>query len=370
MNKNSLIVKFNDDVVGKLVLTKDKKVAFQYSDEWIRTGFSLNPFSLPLEKRVFIPNKTYFDGLFGVFADSMPDAWGNLLLDRMLRKNNIKREDVTVIDRLAIVGKNGMGCLTYEPAQEFSGAFEKSTLDELNIECGKILKNQISDKVDDLFKLGGSSGGARPKVLMNENGKNWLIKFPASVDNDNIGLMEFEYFKCARACGITVPETKLFPSNINAGYFGIERFDIQNNKKVHVATVAGLLELDYRVPSLDYNELLKLTKILTNGKDVYEMFRRMCFNVFAHNYDDHSKNFSFIYDPNKKYWQLSPAYDLTYSNTYFGEQTTTVNGKGRQIGDADLLKCGLNNNMDEIKCLTIIKEVKTCVNEMLKKYLN
>lgn len=136
-------------------------------------------------------------------------------------------------------------------------------------------------------------------------------------------------------------------------------------------TAAALLELDFEQPSLDYHSLMKLTKILTrdNAEDVENMFRRMCFNVFAHNRDDHSKNFTYLYDEKKDAWRLSPAYDLTYSNTYYGEHTTSVNGNGRNPGKRELLHVGIAAGMKKEWCMGIIEEIETCVKEMLEEYL-
>ena len=365
--KNRLYVKYHDRLVGILALTKEKNVVFEYSQDWLENGFSINPFSLPLVKKVFVPTKHHFNGLFGVFADSLPDSWGELLLERYLR--NKLNEEINVIDRLAIIGSSGMGALEYEPEIENNISYHNLSLDEINFECGKILSNETSKELDNIFKLGGSSGGARPKVLMNIDGRNWLIKFSNHIDHKDSGLIEYEYSLCAKKCGINVPEVKLFESNLTSGYFGIERFDIKDNKKVHMVSVAGLLELDFRSPCMDYTDLIKLTAMLTNNSDVYEMYRRMCFNVFSHNRDDHTKNVTFIYDEENKMWKLSPAYDLTYSNTYFGEHTTSVNGKGTNITDADLLTVGLKNNLAKDKCINIINEIKSIVNKELKKYL-
>lgn len=369
MKIDKLLVKYDERFVGTLALTSSKKVAFQYSEEWLRNGFSLNPFSLPLTNEVFIPTKNYFNGLFGVFADSLPDSWGNLVLDRVLKKHNIEINGFNALNRLAIVGSHGMGALTYEPVLDIHLENKEFSLDEISTECKKILSNEETNNIDEMFKLGGSSGGARPKVLIEVDNINWLIKFSNHIDGANAGVTEYEYFECARKCGINVPKTKLFKSDLTPGYFGIERFDILNKKRVHMVTVAGLLELDYQSPSLDYTDLIKLTKILAAESDAYEMFRRMCFNIYSHNLDDHSKNFTFIYEEENKRWRLSPAYDLTYSNTYFGEHTTSVNGKGIDIEDSDLLAVGLKNKLDKNKCLTIMKEVNNCVNTMLRKYL-
>ena len=368
MKITKLYVKYHDKLVGTLALTSNNLVAFQYSKEWLLKGFAINPFSLPLREDVFVPTKNTFGGLFGVFADSLPDNWGNLILDRMLKKHR-DNDNINPLKRLAIVGSIGMGALTYEPSVDFKLTTSYLNLDEINIQCSKILQHEEVDNIDELFKLGGSSGGARPKILANIDGINWLIKFSNTVDGKNAGIIEYEYFACARKCGINVPQTRLFNSKMTPGYFGIERFDIIDNKRIHMVTVAGLLELDYRSPALDYSELIKLTKILATEDDVYEMFKRMCFNVFAHNQDDHAKNFSFIYDEQNMRWRLSPAYDLTYSNTYYGEHTTSVNGKGINIDEIDLLEVGLINKLQKNKCLKIISDVKECVNEMLGKYI-
>ena len=371
----ALQVLFDNRVVGTLALAANHKVVFQYDDSWLEQGFSISPFSLPLENQVFVPTKDYFDGLFGVFADSLPDHWGRLLLKRLLLAHEQNPDKLTVIDRLAIVGKSGMGALTYYPEQSFSEENDNTDLDELAFQCRKILHTEYSDKLDELYRLGGTSGGARPKIMTTINDEDWIIKFSAHVDGENAGKMEYDYSCCARKCGITMSETKLFPSEVCEGYFGIKRFDrisdISGTKRVHMLTAAALLELDFEQPSLDYHSLMKLTKIITrdNKDDVENMFRRMCFNVFAHNRDDHSKNFTYLYDESADSWRLSPAYDLTYSNTYYGEHTTTVDGNGRNPGKKELLAVGTMAGMKKELCMDIITEIKSCINGMLEMYL-
>ena len=371
----ALQVLFDNRVVGTLALAANHKVVFQYDDSWLEQGFSISPFSLPLENQVFVATKDYFDGLFGVFADSLPDHWGRLLLKRLLLAHEQNPDKLTVIDRLAIVGKSGMGALTYYPEQSFSEENDNTDLDELAFQCQKILHTEYSDKLDELYRLGGTSGGARPKIMTTINDEDWIIKFSAHVDGENAGKMEYDYSCCARKCGITMSETKLFPSEVCEGYFGIKRFDrisdISGTKRVHMLTAAALLELDFEQPSLDYHSLMKLTKIITrdNKDDVENMFRRMCFNVFAHNRDDHSKNFTYLYDESADSWRLSPAYDLTYSNTYYGEHTTTVDGNGRNPGKKELLAVGTMAGMKKELCMDIITEIKSCINGMLEMYL-
>ncbi len=368
---HKLQVLYKDRPVGLLALTAGQKAAFVYDDEWLHDGFSISPFSLPLKKQVFVPVKPYFNGLFGAFADSLPDAWGRLLLKRMLKKKGINPDDITILDRLAIVGSSGMGALSYHPEIILNKTKESGNLDDLASECQKLLHTEYTENLDVLYRLGGTSGGARPKIMTRIDGEDWIIKFPAHVDGTDSGLMEYNYSKCAVKCGITMSETRLFPSAKCPGYFGTKRFDrvVKNGKtqRIHMLTASALLELDFTQPSLDYHSLMKLTKILTrdNEADLENMFRRMCFNVFAHNRDDHSKNFSYIYHEEEDQWRLSPAYDLTYSNTYYGEHTTTVDGNGKNPGIKELLAVGAAAGLKKKQCRDLIEQVQTSVEETL-----
>lgn len=367
---NNLIVKYKDRPVGILAETKEGRVAFQYDKEWLADGFSINPFSLPLNKSVFLPKSSVFEGLFGVFADSLPDGWGRLLVDRLLLSMRISPETVTSIMRLGIVGGNGMGALEYFPELLQLDEKERLDFDQLCQECEKILREENSEDLDTLFRLGGSSGGARPKVLVQLGREGWIVKFPSSYDRKTIGDEEYRYMKCAESCGILIPEVRLFSSAICKGYFGAKRFDRSEDKKVHMVTVSGLLETSHRIPNLDYHDLMKLTYLLTkDNRQMEEMFRRMCFNVFSHNRDDHSKNFSYLYDENEKRWKLTPAYDLTYSNSIGGEHATCVNGNGRNPEKSDLLEVGKAAGLPVSKMKRMIDEIEEIVRENLSDIL-
>jgi serine/threonine-protein kinase HipA len=264
-----------------------------------------------------------------------------------------------------------MGALTYEPDYHF----EKSELgtsldfDRIAEECANLLKTDYTDDLDKLFRLGGSSGGARPKILTEIDGEEWIIKFPSAEDAKNIGEQEYMYSICAKECGILMEETRLFPSKIYSGYFGTKRFDrtAYNNKKIkriHMISVSGILETSHRIPNLDYNILMKLTMELTKDfNEIEKLFRLMCFNVFAHNRDDHSKNFTFLYDENEERWILSPAYDLTYSYSIGGEHATTVNGNGKNPSMADILEVAKNIGMKRGKSKNIADEIKMIIGE-------
>ncbi len=362
----SLKVSMHGKPVGTLATYQGRAIAFQYADEWLSNGFSLSPFSLPLQKKVYIPKYDPFDGLFGAFADSLPDGWGRLLVDRMLLKNGIDPYEVDMLNRLAIVGDTGMGALTYYPTHEHSSRHSDLSYDRLAVECKRILETDYTEDLDELFLLGGSSGGARPKILTEINGEDWIVKFPASVDRKDIGLIEYKYSLCAKKCGIRMAETRLFPSNQCEGYFGTKRFDRANGKRVHMLTVSALLEVSHRIPSIDYGTLLALTLKLTQSyAEVEKMYRLMCFNMYAHNRDDHTNNFSFLYDETKKAWELSPAYDLTYSNSIGGEHATCINGEGKNPKLSDLLALADKIGIKESKARQIAELVEQTVHEEL-----
>ncbi len=368
-----LNVMFEDQLVGTLALSKDGLTAFEYSDNWLINGFSLNPLSLPLEKRVFIPKHEPFDGLFGVFNESLPDGWGWLLVDRMLKEQGIDPSAIHRLARLAIVGNSGMGALTYEPELDSIAAVSIEDLDILANKCAQVLDAKPIEDLDELFMLGGSSGGARPKILTDVDGEAWIIKFPARIDRTDIGLMEYEYSNAAKACGIEMPETRLFSSKLSPGYFGVKRFDrsITNGKtkRTHMASVSALLETTHRIPNLDYQTIAKLLiKLTSSMEEVHKVFKQMCFNVLSHNQDDHSKNFALLYNNALNVWSLSPAFDLTYSAGMMGERATTVMGKGKDISTDDLYECGIAMGVSRKSCIKTIQEVKEVAVPLAEKW--
>ena len=357
-----------------MALYRERLAAFEYDREWLAEGFSISPFSLPLEKKVFIPRMEPFDGIFGVFADSLPDGWGRLLVDRLMQKNHMNPYEVGNMDRLAIVGNSGMGALCYEPEQVFEMQEQPMNLDEIAEECSRILNTDSSASLDELFRLGGSSGGARPKILTRIDGEEWIIKFPSSADGRDIGKQEYEYSLCARECGIEMEETRLFPSAKCDGYFGTKRFDRKRNadgteKRIHMLSASAILETSHRIPNLDYEILMKLTmELAKDSSQAEKLFRLMCFNVFAHNRDDHSKNFTYLYCEQEERWILSPAYDLTYSSSIGGEHATTVHGNGKNPGMQELLAVAEGAGLDRLTARRTAERIRECVQERLRCY--
>jgi len=347
--------------VGRIALTPDLLCAFEYDPSYISLGKSVSPFYLQLKPELFFAKRTPFNGGFGVFADSLPDGWGSLILDRYLRSKGIDPDKLTVLQRLALVGNTGRGALEYQPDYSESTIKEITDLNFLASETQKILTTDYTGgSLETLYKSGGSPGGAIPKVFTMMDGKEWLVKFKAKSDPDNIGRIEYEYSMLAKKCGINMPETRLFEGK----YFGVERFDRSIAGKVHTASAAGLINADYRIPSLDYVDLLKLCHILTkNMAEVEALYRLMVFNIAIHNRDDHAKNFSFQLISGE--WKLSPAYDLLPSSGFNGFHTTTVNNSGEPTVDDMMVvaeKTGVNKQRAKIiisDITAIVKKVKT-----------
>ena len=355
---SKLIVKYNGKIVGYLAQI-EKDIVFQYDENWVKNGFSISPFSLPLTNKIYKNNNNIFEGLFGVFNDSLPDGWGELLVRRMLAKKGINFDKLTPLQRLSIIEKNGLGALEFEPNQNFKVSFNNLDLDALSLKTNEVLNNNSNDcDLDDLYFLGGSSGGSRPKAHIKIDDEEWIVKFPSKINPKNIGQKEFEANSLAKKCGINVNEFKLFDSKNCSGYFGAKRFDRTKSGKVHVISLAGLLETSFWYYNLDYGHLFKVIKAISIKKedDMYEAYKRMCFNVFYHNTDDHCKNFSFLYDENLGGYFLSPFYDITFT-PYQEEHSMTINHKGNPT-EEDLLQVAKDFNLSLDKCKKIIEKIK------------
>lgn len=361
-NVKKVTVKYNGRIVGYLAEIEPAVIGFQYDDEWINSGFSISPFSLPLSNEVYISRKELFAGLYGVFWDSLPDGWGELLMNRLLSKKGINPNKLSVLTKLSLISKNGLGGLTYEPSQPFDSDEGNLSLDELSQEVDKILNDGEDVDLDTVYRFGGSSGGARPKAHIKLDGEDWIVKFACRIDPKDVGEIEYQANETAKRCGINVNEYKLFPSALCSGYFGAKRFDRIGEKCVHMLSLAAALETTHKVPNLDYMHLFQVIHRISAkpSYDLNEAFRRMCFNAFYGNKDDHSRNFSFIYDEALGGYVLSPAYDLTRVPDKF-EHEMTVNGSGNPSKD-DLLAVAKVFRMPIGKCKTIMDEIEMICN--------
>ena len=368
MNNISTIEIFmSDKRIGRMAITPDEVCGFEYDSDWIKTGFSISPFYMPLKSGLIMAKRDPFWGNFGVFDDSLPDGWGNLLLDRYLQEKGIDPYKLSILERLSLIGSTGRGALEYRPDKSIITNDEFIEFDRLAKEAEKILESKESEgSVDLLYKYGGSSGGARPKVFARIDGREWLVKFKATNDPVNVGEIEYNYSLLAKECGIRMAETRLF----NDRYFGVERFDRTPHGKIHTISAAGLLHANYRIPSLDYSILLKLTLNLTKDMEqVISMFRLMIFNILISNRDDHAKHFSFQWINGT--WKLSPAYDLLPSSGFNGYHTTTINGKG-EPELSDIITVASEVGIQRQNAIQIVQEVsnkcieRKCLNYKLK----
>ncbi|MDR7128468.1 serine/threonine-protein kinase HipA [Algoriphagus sp. 4150] len=372
--------------VGRLAL-RERIIYFEYDNEFLQKGIEISPFRLPLQRGVIEFPPRPFEGLSGVFSDSLPDGWGRLLFDRMVRTQGMLPANLSALDRLAYVGLHGMGALVYEPDHSPSDGHELIDLDHLAAQTEGVLQGDSEEVIKELLALNGSSAGARPKALIGvdadrthisygakrlEKGfEPWLVKFPNSQDGQDAGAVEYVYALMAKEAGISMPIVHLFPSQKRAGYFAVRRFDRDKGQRLHMHTASGLLHSDFRAPSLDYEDLINLTGILTKDiREVEKMYRLAVFNVLAHNRDDHAKNFSFIMDASGE-WKLAPAYDLTFSNGPAGEQSTMVMGEGKNPTIAHLTKLGLEAKLPKKTIEGIIDQIRTALkqwNPLAEKY--
>ena len=360
--------------VGRLAF-KDRRILFEYDPSFIASGIEISPIKLPLRPGVFTADTTIFDGLFGVFNDSLPDGWGRLLLDRTVEKHGIHRGQLNPLDRLAYVGRHGMGALSYEPELGFENPDDAPlALDKIAEETVAVLEGENEAVLEELLRLNGSSSGARPKIVAQASADkkriihgrqglqpgfaHWMIKFPSSQDARDVGAIEYAYSLMAKDAGVEMPETHLFRTKRNK-YFGTMRFDRDGDARIHMHSLGRLIHADHRSPSLDYDMVLRVTSALTrNIQDAEKAYALACFNVLAHNRDDHVKNFSFLLNASNE-WIFAPAYDLTFSYGPGGEQSMLVMGEGRNPGIAQLEALGKQHGIKNAP--GILENVKRAV---------
>lgn len=326
---------------------------FQYDDGYLRHYHSLSPFNLAWEGSLQPGPKAPHAGLHGLFADSLPDGWGLLLMDRVLRQHGMLPQRLTAMDRLAYIGDRGMGALSYRPVSPLAPQADDSLIElgRLGEEARRLFDGQTDDVLSALAN-GGSSGGARPKAqvylssahphmastLPKEGHTPWLVKFTSSSLplRHEEGLCEAAYLRMADKAGIEVPEWQLMPapaSSAALAWLATRRFDCSDKSgsgRLHLHSACGLLDADFRMPSLDYEELIKAGQVLCASPCVGQaIFRRALFNLLALNQDDHSKNWAFLMDDHGQ-WRLAPFFDVTYSPSPYGEHATAFGGHGKR----------------------------------------
>lgn len=337
-------------------------VFFQYDAGYIKKYGNASPFQLDATLELQLGPKNPHGGLHGVFADSLPDGWGLLLQDRVFRQQGILPSQLTLMDRLAFVGHSALGALSFDPVYPIPIVHEEVDLATLGLQAQALFDGQ-TDQVLTALVTAGSSGGARPKAqiyfspnhpehcrtIAQANDDAWLIKFTSAhlpLGHEE-GLCEAAYLTLAAKAQLQPVEWQLLDAPSQSGvrrWLAVKRFDwvnlasrINHNAHIHhhagryhVLSACGLLDADFRSPSLDYAELIKASRMLCQSPVVGQLqFRRAMFNLFACNQDDHSKNWAFLQD-DKGAWQPTPCYDVTFSLHPFGEHATAFAGFGKQ----------------------------------------
>lgn len=356
---NVVEVRMNGRQVGRLAMTPEGLCAFEYSAQFLPDAFSISPFELPLRRGVTIAKPRPFDGGFGVFDNSLPDGWGALVLDRYLQKQGINPRTLTLLDRLSLVGSYGRGALEFYPDRSVMNDTAYMNFERLAEEAERIFGSDEynGEGIDEFIRRGGSPGGARPKIFTRYDEREWLVKFRAKYDPQNIGETEYRYSLIARQCGIEMPETRLFEGK----YFGVERFDRTPGGKLHVVSLAGLLGADYRTPCIDYTHIFQAASILTHSvKELWKIYRLMVFNFLIGNKDDHAKNFAFLHTGEA--WQFAPAYDLLPSDGMNGYHTTSINDRIEPTKD-DLLVVAVNAGLDKRHAVQEFDRIETIVRQ-------
>lgn len=365
-------------VLGYLAESDDGEIVFEYEDDFRGTGLEVSPIHLPL--RVAGPQTfpelrrmSAFEGLPGVFADSLPDAFGNKVIRRYFSERG-GTDRISAVQKLLYIGERGPGALTYEPATpEPEGNAEILEVRDLVEQARRVIEGETTGAVKEIMRIGATAGGARPKALILWNrSKNtvrsghadprpgeepWIIKFDgvtsesggqrhvASGDPGPWGRIEYVYSILAKRAGITMPDTHLLREGSRA-HFMVQRFDRRGPRglqRIHMHTLGGMLHLDYNDQyQIGYEDYFDLMRELGLGQDqVNEAFRRMVFSVATVNYDDHLKNFAFLMDETGR-WRLSPAYDVAFAENeaWTRQHQMSVAGRFRGITRSELLEVG------------------------------
>lgn len=397
--RNTVCVKLWGTAVGYLYQETDGVVGFQYDENFIGSGIEISPIKMPLAKRTYmfptLPEHTFY-GLPGMVADSLPDKFGTIVINKYLESRGRTADSLSVIEKLCYTGKRGMGALEYEPAQELISDSNSLDIDALTKLASDILSEKENFRIEkndammaQLMECGSSVGGARAKTLIAWNPEindirsgqiaagdgyeYWILKFDNIKNNRDKDLtpddaeytrIEYAYYLMAQAAGIDMNECRLYLEN-GAAHFMTRRFDrkVENGEKIHMQTLCALAHMDFNSPRVySYEEAFAVMKRLKlSYEESLQLFKRMVFNEFAKNYDDHTKNISFLMDK-KGVWSLSPAYDVTFSykkdSIWVNSHQMLINGKSNDITVDDLLKVSASVGIKKGDAITSIEQIK------------
>jgi serine/threonine-protein kinase HipA len=349
---------------------KSRKIYFQYDDDFLSQKIDLSPLKLPFVPRPQFCGMRDFQGLFGLFYDSLPDRWGMTLLERKLHNDGVQA--ISALTHLAYMGDRSMGALSYVPDLDgHSREVEAIHLLKTNREARTIyLKGILRDVSPELLQAGASPGGARPKVLLGidaerkkfisgsgdlpEGYEHWLVKLDDG-SKDPHALWEALYLSMAKACGIRVPEYFLIPTGKNKMILALKRFDRIHNRRIHYHSFSGITHTTF-MESADYDTLLGVTRNLTHDqREVEQAFRRAVFNLMGCVRDDHVKNHGFLFDGQK--WGLSPAFDLIPSK-WNGAHSLSYGGESLKPTLKHLENLGVYHSIGRSKVMEQIQKTR------------
>ncbi|MDX2506355.1 MAG: type II toxin-antitoxin system HipA family toxin [Gammaproteobacteria bacterium] len=397
---NLATVSLWDDLVGALAYDdKTGYCTFEYAPQWIAKGIEISPIHLPLSSRKYtfydLPEATY-KGLPGTFADTLPDDFGNAVIDAWLAREGRDKTSFTALERLLYTGNRGMGALEYSPVtntrlNRSSSIIELDSLvkmAQLVLDERAHLMEKITDDREEaltaMLQVGTSAGGARPKAVIGinpertvlrsgqvdlpEGFEHYLLKFDGVVEHSSshqtfgdpqgYGRMEFAYYNMAKAAGINMSHCELLEDGQRA-HFMTKRFDRIGNQKLHYQSLCAMDHADYKKPGeYSYEQLFTVMRTLKLKRaEALEMFRRMVFNIVARNHDDHSKNFGFLLNSDSR-WELAPAFDVAYSyrkgSPWVNSHQLSVNSQRDNFSKNDLL----------VVAQTFIKEAEEIIEEV------
>lgn len=339
---------------------------FEYSAPALTQRLELSPLHLRLRAEAYGAFPDFQLRLPGLVADSLPDGWGLLLMDRLFRQQGLRHPGP--LDRLAFIGDRAMGALRFIPAADAGAPPPDWTLLALAQESARVLAGEASDALRALAVAGGSPQGARPKVLVQYDpatrrvsthgdapGSPWLVKFPAQDEHKEVCAVERLYAVLARNCGLDMPDSAHFDLSRKLAAFAVARFDREAESRVPVHSLAGLLHVDFRLPgSTDYTAWLRATRLLTRDeREVRKAYARAVFNVMFHNRDDHPKNLAWRLGRDRR-WRLAPAFDLSFSEGPRGQHHMDVCGEAGAVTRGHLLRLATEGGVAILEAEAVI----------------
>lgn len=400
-NINDVKVVLWGTVVGYLHQFENSTIGFQYDSDFLSSGIELSPIKMPLSNVTYtfpVLSEETFHGLPGLVADSLPDKFGTAVINRYLESLGRSGEELSVIEKLCYTGKRGMGALEYEPAQILPISSSEADIDALASLAEEILSNKKSlcisadnNLIANLMESGSSVGGARAKTLIawnpntnkvrsgqietNPEFEYWLLKFgniknnsdkDVSPDKPEYTKVEYAYYLMAKAAGVQMSDCRIHKEN-GISHFMTKRFDRKNGEKLHMQSLGALAHMDFNNPRTNsYEEAFAvMRKMNLSYPEMVEFYRRMVFNDYARNFDDHVKNISFLMDKTGT-WTLAPAYDVTFSynpgSIWVNSHQMLINGKSSDINKEDLYAVALSAGIRKADANRCIEQVREAVN--------